>query len=99
VNERNLSRVPAEKQAKQDKDSLGARWPGVKRLVKSDLMLRSLERGDEGSKTIEDEDLRGPNYFLDEAGLYHLIATREIIQPCRKMVGIPRILSVSRRPH
>jgi hypothetical protein len=78
LSEINLSPVPPEKEAKQDKGTLGARWPKVERLVESDPMLRSLEKGNAGSKTRGVKYLQWPNYFLDEAGLYNLTATREI---------------------
>jgi RNA-directed DNA polymerase len=50
VSESKLSTVPPEKETKQDKEALGARWPWVERAVWSDRMLRSLEKGIEGGK-------------------------------------------------
>jgi RNA-directed DNA polymerase len=50
LNETNLSSVPPEKETKQDKEALGARWLWVERAVWSDRMLRNLEKGIEGGR-------------------------------------------------
>ena len=48
--EENLSAVSSEKEPKQDKEALRARWAWVERRVWTDSMLRSLEKGIKGGK-------------------------------------------------
>ena len=50
MSEENLSAVTSEKEPKQDKEALRARWAWVEHGVWSDSMLRSLERGIKGGK-------------------------------------------------
>src|SRR5215467_8683315 len=48
--EENLSAVTSEKEPKQDKEALRARWAWVEHRVWTDSMLRSLEKGIKGGK-------------------------------------------------
>src|SRR5215831_10288582 len=50
MSEENLSVVTSEKEPKQDKEALRARWAWVEHRVWTDSMLRSLERGIKGGK-------------------------------------------------
>ena len=50
MSEANLSAVTSEKEPKQDKETLRARWEWVEHRVWTDSMLRSLERGIKGGK-------------------------------------------------
>jgi len=50
MNEENLSAVTSEKEPKQDKEALRARWAWVEHRVWTDSMLRSLEKGIKGGK-------------------------------------------------
>jgi RNA-directed DNA polymerase len=50
MSEENLSAVTSEKEPKQDKEALRARWGWVEHGVWTDSMLRSLERGIKGGK-------------------------------------------------
>jgi RNA-directed DNA polymerase len=50
MSEENLSAVTSEKEPKQDKETLRARWAWVEHGVWTDSMLRSLERGIKGGK-------------------------------------------------
>ena len=50
MSEENLSAVTTEKEPKQDKETLRARWAWVEHGVWTDSMLRSLERGIKGGK-------------------------------------------------
>jgi RNA-directed DNA polymerase len=50
MSEENLSAVAPEKESKQDKEALRARWAWVEHQVWTDSMLRSLERGIKGGK-------------------------------------------------
>ena len=50
MSEENLSAVTSEKESKQDKEALRARWAWVEHRVWTDSMLRSLERGIKGGK-------------------------------------------------
>jgi RNA-directed DNA polymerase len=50
MSEENLSAVTSEKEPKQDKETLRARWGWVEHGVWTDSMLRSLERGIKGGK-------------------------------------------------
>jgi RNA-directed DNA polymerase len=50
MSEENLSAVTSEKEPKQDKEALRARWAWVEHGVWTDSMLRSLERGIKGGK-------------------------------------------------
>ena len=50
MREENLSAVTSEKEPKQDKETLRARWAWVEHGVWTDSMLRSLERGIKGGK-------------------------------------------------
>ena len=50
MSEENLSAVTSEKEPKQDKETLRARWEWVEHRVWTDSMLRSLERGIKGGK-------------------------------------------------
>src|ERR1700729_2019149 len=50
MSEENLSAVTTEKEPKQDKEALRARWAWVEHGVWTDSMLRSLERGIKGGK-------------------------------------------------
>lgn len=50
MSEENLTAVTSEKEPKQDKETLRARWAWVEHGVWTDSMLRSLERGIKGGK-------------------------------------------------
>ena len=50
MSEENLSVVTSEKEPKQDKEALRARWAWVEHRVWTDSMLRSLEKGIKGGK-------------------------------------------------
>ena len=50
MSEENLSAVTSEKEPKQDKETLRARWAWVEHGVWTDSMLRSLERGIKGGR-------------------------------------------------
>ena len=89
MSEENLSAVTSEKEPKQDKETLRARWAWVEHGVWTDSMLRSLERGIKGGKWFALRDkvdrkgrakgkdhYRWRNLFFDEVGLFNLTAAR-----------------------
>jgi hypothetical protein len=52
MSEENLSAVTSEKEPKQDKEALRARWSWVEHRVWTDSMLRSLRKRDQRRKMV-----------------------------------------------
>ena len=75
MSEENLSAVTSDKESREDKETLRPRWAWVEHRIRTDSMLRSLERGIKEEKGKDHQRWR--IRFFDEAGLFNLTAARQ----------------------